>query len=82
MYFTVRELVFMTIISFCVIAREEIHYLATLDRRTTEQVAIMVPIFAGVLNQIGFSTLILIVNETELDLVLALLASEIIGEVD
>lgn len=72
----------MTVISFCKVARDGVHYRSTLDRRTIEQAALLVPVYAGVLEHIGFATFLAIFNATKFELALELLALDRSGEAD
>lgn len=64
MSFAVKKFVVIQTIYFSSVARNGIHYPSTKDHRTTEQGAILVPVSAEVLDHIGFSTFISIVDET------------------
>lgn len=71
----------MTIISFCEVARDGVNYLLMPDLRKTDQAAIMFPVSAGVLEHIGFSKFLSILDLVEFDSTLELLSFDRSGEV-
>lgn len=71
----------MTITSFCEVARDDLHYFSTPDRRPSERAAICCSYLQVYLKKL-FTTLISIVDETQLNSDLELLAFDRRGEVD